>query len=166
MATLGESRRRRGLIRAARPGGGASAAPGRTIGAHDDRGGPDGQRGHAPPRVRLLQPKDFDETLATFAPDIDWQVPALGRDAPTRWTGREEVRTFFTEAVPAGIADHQIEVDEIRAVGPHLVAFGRHRGRVSGSGKALEAPFVHVWTYDGDGLATRLYEVVDTTAFA
>ena len=110
--------------------------------------------------------QDYDGTLATFAPDIEWQVPGLAPDAPTRWTGRDGVRAFFTEVVPAGIAEHQIEVDEIREIGPHLIVFGRHRGRVAANGRPLDAEFAHVWTYGEDGLATRLYEVVDTTAFA
>ena len=90
--------------------------------------------------------------------------PGPGCSDPLDREGR--VRTFFTEVVPAGISDHQIEVDEIREVGPHLIVFGRHRGRVTANGHPLEAGFVHVWTYGDDGLATRLYEVVDTTAFA
>jgi uncharacterized protein len=48
--------------------------------------------------------------------------------------------------------------------GEHVVVIGRYRGRAKRTGKPLDVPFVHVWTYR-DGKAIRFRQFLDTAGW-
>ena len=107
---------------------------------------------------------DHTVVLSLFAPDIRWEVPPFGPDAQAVWLGPEEVGRFFREFVAPTIPDHRVEPESYHEVGEHIVAFGRHVGTAAPTGKSIDMPFAHVWTFR-DGQVTRFYEVVDMQGF-
>ena len=50
---------------------------------------------------------------------------------------------------------------EFLDAGPDVVVLGRYRGIARETGKILDVPFVHVWTFE-DGLAIRFRQFLDT----
>jgi uncharacterized protein len=108
---------------------------------------------------------DHGAVLSFFAEDIHWEVPPLGPDAQTVWDGPQAVGRFFRDVVAPGIPDHRVEPESYHEVGENVVALGRHVGTAAATGKPLDVPFAHVWSFR-NGKAARFYEVVDLQGFA
>ena len=109
---------------------------------------------------------DVAAILARLAPNVEWEHDWGGKQL--KWyksrSGRESVAGFFKD-----IADFEfnrfepvafLEGSNMVAVPIHLdVVLKANRRRI----KDLE---VHLWTFGGDGLVTRMRHVVDTWQFA
>ena len=54
--------------------------------------------------------------------------------------------------------------EEYVDAGSDVVVLGRYRGIARESGKTLDVPFVHVWTFE-DGLAIRFRQFLDTAGW-
>ena len=54
--------------------------------------------------------------------------------------------------------------EEFVDAGAHVVVLGRYRGIARGTGKVLDVPFVHVWTFER-GAAIRFRQFLDTAGW-
>jgi ketosteroid isomerase-like protein len=68
----------------------------------------------------------------------------------------------FTAAL-LGRVDSQVEVGEFIEAGDRVVAIGRTRGSVRGTGTPFDVRVAHVWTLK-DGKAVRFEAYIDTPA--
>ena len=107
---------------------------------------------------------DIPAVLNLFDPAIEWQEPG-GGDAPRgTFRGSESVGRDVFAAVPQYFAEFRAEPERFIDAGEHVAVVGRFRGRSKG-GRALDAPFVHVWTMR-DGKAARFYNHVEAAPWA
>lgn len=87
-----------------------------------------------------------------FAPDIDWQWPALKgipHSGPRR--GRDEVRRVFETF---GEEPLDFQQQEFVAKGDRVVVLGTYRARVKATGRIWESRFAHAWTIRAGTLQT------------
>ena len=54
--------------------------------------------------------------------------------------------------------------DEFLDAGSNVIVLGRYLGRAKGTGKRLDVPFVHIWTFE-DGKATQFRQFLDTAGW-
>jgi ketosteroid isomerase-like protein len=108
---------------------------------------------------------DVDAIVATFAEDIRFMHPG-GPDIPYAKDrrGKAQAAAFFGELVAA------LEVTRFEALryveqGNSVVALGRWAGRARGTGRAFEADWAMLWTFDG-ALVSHYQEFSDTHAVA
>ena len=96
---------------------------------------------------------DIPAVLGLFDPAIEWQEPGGGRAPRGTFRGVESVGRDVFAAVPRHFDEFRAEPERFIDAGAHVAVLGRFRGRSKG-GRALDAPFVHVWTMR-DGKAAR-----------
>lgn len=68
----------------------------------------------------------------------------------------------FTAAL-LGRVDSQVEIEEFIEAGDRVVAIGRTRGTVRGTGTSFDVRVAHVWTVK-DGKAVKFEAYIDTPA--
>src|SRR5581483_1633473 len=107
---------------------------------------------------------DLDGVLGDLDPDIEW-VQAQGLPHGGTYHGIAEVRRNIFEPLDAEWWDEfTADPDEFVDAGDEVVVLGRYRGVAKGTGKRLDVPFVHVWTFR-DGKATRFRQFLDTAGW-
>jgi ketosteroid isomerase-like protein len=109
-------------------------------------------------RLASLFPAYNDEgveaILSVFRPDVTWMAPPEWMDQPV-YCGHEGIRDL--DALwRANFDEFRLELEEMRAVGPRLVALLFLRGRIKGSTQEIEQRASWVVDFDADGLITRL----------
>jgi uncharacterized protein len=57
-----------------------------------------------------------------------------------------------------------VEPEQFLDAREEVVVLRRHRGVAKGTGRPLDVPFVHVWTFR-DGLAVRFRQFLDTAGW-
>jgi ketosteroid isomerase-like protein len=104
---------------------------------------------------------DRDGALAHAAPDIVWEQ-AQGLPHGGVYHGVEEVRRAIFDPLEAQWwSEFHAAPAEFLDGGDDVVVLGRYTGRAKGTGKELDVPYVHVWTFR-DGRAVRFRQFVDT----
>jgi ketosteroid isomerase-like protein len=99
---------------------------------------------------------DIPGVMSAFAPDIEWNAPAvLPHGGQAR--GPEEVGQFF-QGLGATWEDFGLELDDFVASGDRVCVIGRAHGRLKGQETGYG--FAHCWTVR-DGTCTRFDEYVD-----
>jgi ketosteroid isomerase-like protein len=107
---------------------------------------------------------DMDGVLDDMHPDIVWHQ-AQGLPHGGVYTGLDAVRTNIFDPLEGQWWDaFSAEPDEFLDAGDEVVVLGRYRGVAKGTGKALDVPFVHVWTLSG-GKAVRFRQFLDTAGW-
>jgi ketosteroid isomerase-like protein len=107
---------------------------------------------------------DMDAVLAHMHEDIEWHQ-AQGLAHGGVYQGLEEVRRNVFEPLDRDWWDEFVVTPEqYLDAGADVVVLGRYRGIARGTGKALDVPFVHVWTFD-DGRAVRFRQFLDTAGW-
>ena len=107
---------------------------------------------------------DLDAVLADLDPAIEWHQ-AQGLPHGGLYHGVDEVRRNIFEPLEAGWwSEFTADPDEFLDAGDQVVVLGRYRGTAQGSGKALDVPFVHVWTLR-EARATRFRQFLDTAGW-
>jgi len=106
----------------------------------------------------------MDAVVADMADDIEWEQ-AEGLPHGGRYRGLAAVRKAIFDPLDRDWWDefHAIP-DELLDAGEHVVVLGRYTGRAMGTGRALDVPFVHVWTFR-DGMAVRFRQFLDTAGW-
>ena len=107
---------------------------------------------------------DMDGVLAHMHPDIEWhQAQGLAHGGVYR--GLDEVRANVFDPLDRDWwAEFAVTPEEFIDAGPDVVVLGRYRGVARETGKKLDVPFVHVWTFD-DRLAVRFRQFLDTAGW-
>ena len=107
---------------------------------------------------------DMDAVVADMHPEIEWHQ-AEGLPHGGFYRGLDEVRrAIFDPLDDEWWDDFSADPDEFLAARDEVVVFGRYRGRAKGTGKRLDVPFVHVWSFR-DGLAWRFRQFLDTAGW-
>ncbi|HET7743156.1 MAG TPA: nuclear transport factor 2 family protein [Gaiellaceae bacterium] len=107
---------------------------------------------------------DMDAVLADMHPDIEWHQ-AQGLPHGGTYRGLDEVRrNIFDPLDRDWWEEFVVEPEELIEAGDQCVVLGRYRGVAKGTGKRLDVPFVHVWTFR-DGLAVRFRQFLDTAGW-
>jgi len=107
---------------------------------------------------------DLDGVLADLDDAIEWQQ-AQGLPHGGTYHGIADVRKNVFDPLDRDWWDeftatpHQF-IDG----GDEIVVLGRYRGTAKGSGRALDVPFVHVWTITGEKVV-RFRQFLDTAGW-
>ena len=110
---------------------------------------------------------DLDSTRELFTEDLVWELsPGSPFSRPGGVQGRGEIfDNYFAEQVD--FTDQRLaqgwrmELEDVRQSGDKIFAQGFYSLTPAGSDVACEAPFVHVWEYDGDRIA-HMTQYTDT----
>jgi uncharacterized protein len=107
---------------------------------------------------------DRDAALAHVHPDVEWHQ-AQGLPHGGIYRGLEEVRRHVFEPLDRDWWDEfSAKPDEVVDAGDTVLVLGRYRGVARGTGRRLDVPFAHVWTFH-DGLAIRFRQFLDTAGW-
>jgi ketosteroid isomerase-like protein len=107
---------------------------------------------------------DMDGVVADMAPDIEWHQ-AEGLPHGGFYRGLDEVRQRIFDPLDEEWWDEfSADPDELLDAGSDVIVLGRYRGRAKGTGKRLDVPFVHVWSFR-DGRAWRFRQFLDTAGW-
>jgi ketosteroid isomerase-like protein len=107
---------------------------------------------------------DLDAVLADLHDDVEWQQ-AQGLPHGGTYHGRDEVRRNIFEPLDAEWwAEFHADPTEFLEAGDQVVVLGRYTGRAKETGRALDVPYVHVWTF-ADGKAVRFRQFLDTAGW-
>ena len=107
---------------------------------------------------------DMDGVVADMDDAIEWHQ-AQGLPHGGLYRGLAEVRRAIFDPLDEEWWDEfAADAHEFLDAGDHVVVIGRYRGRAKGTGKPLDVPFVHVWTYSG-GKAIRFRQFLDTAGW-
>ena len=107
---------------------------------------------------------DLDGVVADMDPAIEWHQ-AQGLRHGGLYHGLAEVRAAIFDPLDAEWWDEfGAEPGELLDAGDEVVVLGRYRGRAKGTGKELDVPYVHVWSFR-DGRAWRFRQYLDTAGW-
>ena len=107
---------------------------------------------------------DMDGVVADMDPEIEWHQ-AQGLPHGGLYRGLDDVRRAIFDPLNAEWWDgFAADAHEFLDAGDDIVVIGRYSGRAKRTGKPLDVPFVHVWTYR-DGKATRFRQFLDTAGW-
>ena len=107
---------------------------------------------------------DLDGVVADMHEEIEWHQ-ARGLPHGGTYRGLPEVRRAIFEPLDEEWWDEfSADPDEFLDAGAEVVVLGRYRGRAKGTGKPLDVPYAHVWTFR-DGKAVRFRQFLDTAGW-
>ncbi len=107
---------------------------------------------------------DLDAVVAEMADDIEWQQ-AQGLPHGGTYRGLDEVRkNVFAPLDRDWWSEFAADPAEFLDAGDEVVVLGRYRGTALGTGRALDVPFVHIWSFRG-GKAWRFRQFLDTAGW-
>lgn len=104
---------------------------------------------------------DLAAVVADMHDDIEWhQAQGLPHGGLHR--GLDAVRAEIFDPLEGDWWDSfSAEPDEFLDAGGEVVVLGRYRGRAKRTGKELDVPFVHIWSFRA-GKAWRFRQFLDT----
>ena len=106
----------------------------------------------------------MDAVVADMDPEIEWHQ-AQGLPHGGVYRGLEAVRrAIFDPLESEWWDDFQAEPDELLDAGETVVVLGRYTGRAKATGKRLDVPFAHVWSFR-DGKAVLFRQFLDTAGW-
>lgn len=107
---------------------------------------------------------DMDAVVADMDAEIEWhQAQGLPHGGLHR--GLDEVRRAIFEPLGEEWWDEfAADPEDFLDADGEIVVLGRYRGRAKGTGKRLDVPFVHVWSFR-DGRAWRFRQFLDTAGW-
>lgn len=107
---------------------------------------------------------DLDAVLADMHDEIVWHQ-AQGLPHGGVYRGIDEVRRNVFDPLDRDWWDEFVVTPvEFVQDGDVVVVLGTYRGLARGTGKRLDVPFVHVWTF-ADGLAVGFRQFLDTAGW-
>lgn len=107
---------------------------------------------------------DRDAALAACAPDIEWHQ-AQGLPHGGLYRGVDAVRAnVFAPLQASWWETFAAPPDEFVDAGDTVVVLGRYRGVAKGTGRVLDVPYAHVWTFV-EGRATVFRQFLDTAGW-
>jgi uncharacterized protein len=105
---------------------------------------------------------DRDAAFAVFSDDVEWHQ-AQGLPHGGVYHGMAEVRRNVFDPIGEAWWETFSAVPlELIDAGHDVVVLGRYAGRALRTGKLLDVPFAHVWSFDGGGKVVRFVQHVDT----
>ncbi len=96
---------------------------------------------------------DIPAVLAALAPDVRW-TEAEGFPYGGTHVGPEAVLRDVFMKLGSEWDGYAAVPQELVADGNTVIALGQYSGTYKATGKSFSAPFVHVWKFDGERVAT------------
>ena len=110
---------------------------------------------------------DVPAALAILGEHVEWQeAPGMPYRAERPYRGATEVAERVLGPINTDVDALALEVRELIDLGRDVAAVGRYTGTARASGRAIDQPFLHVWTLDPDGGVERFRQYTDTERFA
>jgi ketosteroid isomerase-like protein len=107
---------------------------------------------------------DLDAVVADMHDEIEWHQ-AQGLPHGGVYHGLPAVRRAIFEPLDEEWWDEfSADPSEFLEAGADIVVLGRYRGRAKETGKTLDVPFAHIWTFSG-GKAVRFRQFLDTAGW-
>lgn len=107
---------------------------------------------------------DLDAVLADLHPEIEWHQ-AQGLPHGGLYRGIDEVRRNVFDPLDRDWWEtFTVTPEQFLDAGDEVAVIGRYRGVAKGTGRTLDVPFVHVWTFR-EGLAVRFRQFLDTAGW-
>jgi len=107
---------------------------------------------------------DLDAVVENMHDDIEWHQ-AQGLAHGGVYYGLDEVRRNVFHPLDRDWWDEFVVTPEqYLDAGSDVVVLGRYTGVARGTGKVLDVPFVHVWTF-AEGRAVRFRQFLDTAGW-
>jgi ketosteroid isomerase-like protein len=107
---------------------------------------------------------DMDAVVADMHEEIEWHQ-AQGLPHGGTYHGLDEVRrAIFDPLDDAWWDDFRADPSEFIDAGEQVVVLGRYTARAKRTGRPLDVPFAHVWTFRS-GKAIRFRQFVDTAGW-
>jgi ketosteroid isomerase-like protein len=108
--------------------------------------------------------KDLDEVVAGMDDEIRWEQ-AQGLPHGGLYVGLAEVRrNVFDPLDETWWAEFHAVPHDFLDAGDEVIVLGRYTGRAKETGKPLDVPFAHVWTFRA-GKAVRFRQFLDTAGW-
>jgi ketosteroid isomerase-like protein len=108
---------------------------------------------------------DLDGALALMDEGIEWHQ-AQGLPHGGVYHGLGAVRAAVFDPIGESWWDgFDASPDEVVALGETVLVLGRYTARAKETGRRLDVPFAHVWTFRG-GRAIRFRQFTDTRGWA
>lgn len=109
---------------------------------------------------------DAGTVLGTFDPAIVWmEAENVAYADRNPYRGPQQVAEGVFGRLMTEWDGFVVDPESLLQDGETVVALGRYRGTFRGTGRALDAQFVHVWTLR-EGRVTRFQQYTDTAQFA
>ena len=107
---------------------------------------------------------DMDAVTADMEETIVWEQ-AQGLPHGGTYHGLGAVReAIFDPLDEEWWDDFSADPDEFLDAGEHVLVLGRYRGRAKATGRGLDVPFAHLWTFRA-GKAVRFRQFLDTAGW-
>ncbi|HUG65417.1 MAG TPA: nuclear transport factor 2 family protein [Gaiellaceae bacterium] len=107
---------------------------------------------------------DMAGVLAHMHDEIEWHQ-AQGLPHGGVYHGIDEVRrSVFDPLARDWWVEFVVTPEQYLDAGADVVVLGRYRGVARGTGKKLDVPFVHIWTFQ-EGLTVRFRQFLDTAGW-
>jgi ketosteroid isomerase-like protein len=107
---------------------------------------------------------DLEAVVADMHEEIRW-AQAQGLPHGGLYEGISAVRRHIFEPLDdEWWSEFHAVPHEFLDAGAEVVVLGRYTGRAKGTGKALDVPYVHVWSFR-DGQAIRFRQFLDTAGW-
>jgi ketosteroid isomerase-like protein len=107
---------------------------------------------------------DMEAVVADMDEEIEWHQ-AQGLPHGGTYRGLDAVRkAIFDPLDDEWWDDFRADPSEFIDAGAHVVVLGRYTGRAKATGRSLDVPFAHVWTFR-DGKAVRFRQFLDTAGW-
>jgi hypothetical protein len=104
---------------------------------------------------------DLDGALAAMHPQVEWHQ-AQGLPHGGVYHGLEAVRAAVFDPIwREWWSSFTATPETVIGAGDDVVALGRYQGTARATGRPLDVPFAHVWTF-ADGRVVRFRQFVDT----
>jgi uncharacterized protein len=107
---------------------------------------------------------DMEAVVADMAEEIEWEQ-AQGLPHGGRYSGLAAVRREVFEPLDRDWWDefHALP-EEFLDAGEHVVVLGRYTGSAKATGRSLDVPYAHIWTFR-NGRAVRCRQFLDTAGW-
>jgi ketosteroid isomerase-like protein len=107
---------------------------------------------------------DMEAVVADMDEEIEWHQ-AQGLPHGGTYRGLDAVRkAIFDPLDDEWWDDFRADPSEFIDAGDHVVVLGRYTGRAKATGRSLDVPFAHVWTFR-DEKAVRFRQFLDTAGW-
>ena len=107
---------------------------------------------------------DMDAVVADMHPDIEWHQ-AQGLPHGGTYYGLAVVQqAIFAPLGERWWDDFRADREEFLDAGEQVIVLGRYTGRAKETGRRLDVPYAHVWTFRG-GKAIRFRQFLDTAGW-
>jgi ketosteroid isomerase-like protein len=108
---------------------------------------------------------DIDTVLGLMDENIEWNEPEVeGLPEAGTHRGPEQVARNVFQPVVEDYEAFQVTPEKFLDANDHVVVLGRFQGTGKATGRALDAPFAHVWVLR-DGKLAYFQNYTDTAQF-